>query len=73
MFDQRTATCALRLRWGFCLVLPLVFSLFTATTARAELYGWWPLDDGSGDEARDLGPRHENGLIADSDTGGLSR
>ena len=42
-----------------------------APLASADVYGHWPLDDGQGDLARDLGPRMENATIFDFDVDGL--
>jgi hypothetical protein len=49
----------------------LGLAISATNVARAEVYAWWPLDDGSGDTARDLGPRQEDAIIFDHDFGGL--
>ncbi len=55
------------------LVVAVFGLLCTASSgvARADLYAHWPLNDGMGDEAQDVGPRGENALIYDAMTGGL--
>jgi hypothetical protein len=42
------------------------------STARAGVYGWWPLDDGQGDVARDLSSRKVNATIFGATDGGLN-
>ncbi len=51
--------------------LLLLMNLLLPTAARADVYGWWPLDEGEGEVARDLGPRGVDGEIFNFDFGGL--
>ena len=52
------------------LVLSLVLT-GAASAADADLIGWWPLNDGSGDTAIDLSASGNNGTIRNADSGGL--
>ncbi len=52
-------------------VLAVGASVYLVSPACADVYAWWPLDDGVGDEARDLGPSAEPAIIFDADVGGL--
>ncbi|MHC4726761.1 MAG: LamG-like jellyroll fold domain-containing protein, partial [Planctomycetota bacterium] len=55
---------------SFLLVLNLV--LTGATKAQdADLVGWWPLNEGSGDTAFDLSASGNDGSIRNADSGGL--
>jgi hypothetical protein len=51
--------------------LLVINSLATPSALRADLYGHWPLDDGSGDVARNEVPGGYEGFIHDWDVGGL--
>jgi hypothetical protein len=59
-----------RLIFLVSVVLVLSLILTNATTA-ADLIGWWPLNEGSGDTAVDLSASGNDGTIANADTGGL--
>ena len=62
---NRMANCGWRL-FGLAV---LAFGLLRSPqTARAELYGHWPLDDGQGSEARNLAPDGVPGIIFDWDS-----
>ncbi len=52
------------------LALSLVLTS-AAIAADADLIGWWPLNDGSGDTAIDLSASGNNGTINNVDSGGL--
>jgi hypothetical protein len=54
----------------FVLVLSLV-AMSTASAADADLIGWWPLNEGSGDTAIDLSASGNDGTITNAATGGL--
>ncbi|MBN1804824.1 MAG: LamG domain-containing protein [Sedimentisphaerales bacterium] len=51
-------------------VLSLVLTNVT-TAADADLIGWWPLNEGSGDTAVDLSPSGNDGTIRNAGSGGL--
>ncbi|MCP4255897.1 MAG: LamG domain-containing protein, partial [Planctomycetes bacterium] len=55
---------------SFVLVLSLVLTS-VATAADADLIGWWPLNEGSGDTAFDLSASGNDGTIRNADSGGL--
>lgn len=52
-------------------VFGIVFCFSVAVQARADVYRWWPLDDGEGDVAKDVGPHSVDGEIFDFDIDGL--
>ena len=55
---------------SFVLVLGLVLT-GVAAAADADLIGWWPLNEGSGDVAIDLSASGNDGTINNADSGGL--
>ncbi len=55
---------------SFVLVLGLVLTS-VASAADADLIGWWPLNEGSGDTAIDLSGSGNDGTINNADSGGL--
>jgi len=55
-----------------CLVsFVLVLSLVLTSVAGANLIGWWPLNDGSGDTVIDISASGNDGTINNFDGGGL--
>ncbi len=52
--------------FGIALVLAV------ASGANAGIWGHWPLNDGQGEDAVDLGPRSETGFVGNYDIGGLN-
>ncbi|MCA9213698.1 MAG: PEP-CTERM sorting domain-containing protein [Planctomycetales bacterium] len=47
-------------------------SIGSCNYVAADLYGYWPLNDGAGEAAKDLGPRGADGTIVNPEIGGLA-
>jgi hypothetical protein len=71
LFLRRTIMCKkLILSLSFVFVLSLALTS-TVQAADADLIGWWPLNEGSGDTVIDLSASGNDGTIANAATGGL--